>query len=539
MGRELQHSAEGTHWTKKNHKYIRKEGNRYIYDESNKSNTYRNGGKDSFGTKRAPQAYGKLIDSWTNSKGQKISMRSPYATAQTYSKEHKEANRDQRNQEGLKTSKASKEQISARQYKTEQGIRERSQAERRQNASNGLGARNQEFAKSATRLQNTKRLYKQTGGKAPNEYKVGGMTLKRATPAIPDTAVEKAKAITQQRNKAANGNGARNQEYAKNSTLQRKRTSALNRQGNWRSPNGYEYAKRENDWTSGSPGTISAKRKLAMYQQGSSPFANSSDRINTLGSADRAKRENAYRPHFGKLDSTPHEDRDYSKSVKADRGKTFVNNLKEKFGPMNEKKDQLVKKAKDFFHKIEAKYSEKRYLDKMYDERSGRPKSYTTQHQYKDYSKTYRKGDDPDSLLGPTTGNAGASNLRKGVEAGRKRAGVKNSPGVQGLENNLRNRGYETSHGPSDEIDKNNDTRKGSYRDGAIDINDYSRGWNDLITSDSKQKNEEYRQRIDRSRSRATGSKNELERGTSVGRKRVKNKASRNKSRNYAAKNNR
>ena len=27
----LYHSAEGTHWTKKNHKYIRKEGNRYIY----------------------------------------------------------------------------------------------------------------------------------------------------------------------------------------------------------------------------------------------------------------------------------------------------------------------------------------------------------------------------------------------------------------------------------------------------------------------------------------------------------------------------
>lgn len=26
------HSAKGSHWTKKNHKYIRKEGNRYIYD---------------------------------------------------------------------------------------------------------------------------------------------------------------------------------------------------------------------------------------------------------------------------------------------------------------------------------------------------------------------------------------------------------------------------------------------------------------------------------------------------------------------------
>ena len=33
MGRNLYHSAEGSHWTKKNHKYIRKEGNRYIYPE--------------------------------------------------------------------------------------------------------------------------------------------------------------------------------------------------------------------------------------------------------------------------------------------------------------------------------------------------------------------------------------------------------------------------------------------------------------------------------------------------------------------------
>lgn len=30
----IQHSAEGTTWSKKNHKYIRKEGNRYIYEDS-------------------------------------------------------------------------------------------------------------------------------------------------------------------------------------------------------------------------------------------------------------------------------------------------------------------------------------------------------------------------------------------------------------------------------------------------------------------------------------------------------------------------
>lgn len=33
MDRSLQHSAKGSTWTKKNHKYLRKEGNRYIYPE--------------------------------------------------------------------------------------------------------------------------------------------------------------------------------------------------------------------------------------------------------------------------------------------------------------------------------------------------------------------------------------------------------------------------------------------------------------------------------------------------------------------------
>lgn len=33
MSDQLQHSAKGTTWSKKNHKYLRKEGNKYIYDE--------------------------------------------------------------------------------------------------------------------------------------------------------------------------------------------------------------------------------------------------------------------------------------------------------------------------------------------------------------------------------------------------------------------------------------------------------------------------------------------------------------------------
>ena len=42
---EIKHSAKGTHWTKEDHKYIRKEGDRYIYKES---------------TNKGPINYGKL-----------------------------------------------------------------------------------------------------------------------------------------------------------------------------------------------------------------------------------------------------------------------------------------------------------------------------------------------------------------------------------------------------------------------------------------------------------------------------------------------
>ena len=42
MTNNIEHSALGSHWTKKNHKYIRKEGNRYIYPEDlKKSSGYR------------------------------------------------------------------------------------------------------------------------------------------------------------------------------------------------------------------------------------------------------------------------------------------------------------------------------------------------------------------------------------------------------------------------------------------------------------------------------------------------------------------
>lgn len=43
---EFRHSAEGTHWTKRNHKYIRKEGNRYIYPEDLQTGSGRREGID-------------------------------------------------------------------------------------------------------------------------------------------------------------------------------------------------------------------------------------------------------------------------------------------------------------------------------------------------------------------------------------------------------------------------------------------------------------------------------------------------------------
>ena len=45
MERNIRHSAEGSHWTKKNHRYIRKEGNRYIYPEDLQREQRKSGGK--------------------------------------------------------------------------------------------------------------------------------------------------------------------------------------------------------------------------------------------------------------------------------------------------------------------------------------------------------------------------------------------------------------------------------------------------------------------------------------------------------------
>ena len=39
MSDQLQHSAKGTHWSKKDHKYLRKEGNKYIYAEDASNGT--------------------------------------------------------------------------------------------------------------------------------------------------------------------------------------------------------------------------------------------------------------------------------------------------------------------------------------------------------------------------------------------------------------------------------------------------------------------------------------------------------------------
>ena len=433
MRRDLIHSAEGTHWTKKNHKYIRKEGNRYIYADD------------------------------------------------------------------LKTGRASREQIGARQYKTEQGIRERSQAQRRQDASNGVGARNQEFAKAQSSLQRTKQLYKSTGGKVPMEYKVGGMTLKRASTPIPDTAVEKAKAITQQRNRAANGNGARNQQYAKAQNARQ----AVNRQGS--NTKGYNYAKKENDWRQYQPGTISAKRKRAMYLQG---IGNGVWR--DPQTADQAKNLNEFRSNFmgAKV-------QDYSRSVKANKGKEFVNKLKANLGEISAKKDRLAKKAKDFFHKIGAKYEEARYLKPQYDENSGRPKSHSK------YERI--TNDDSNAKLGSTTGNFGGGNLRVGVEAGRRRAGIKKSGNVQGLENNLRNKGYNASTDANWE--NNMDNFHGSY--GKKDLYRLDgTSYNDWHATRQKHDNEAVRQNLDRHNSRINDRPDELTRGTKAGRQRVnRNKA--------------
>ena len=67
----LTHSAEGTTWSKKNHKYIRKEGNRYIYEDSvTKTKTARDilGDKGITRAEKRPHNAGERYYSYANSR---------------------------------------------------------------------------------------------------------------------------------------------------------------------------------------------------------------------------------------------------------------------------------------------------------------------------------------------------------------------------------------------------------------------------------------------------------------------------------------
>lgn len=395
----IYHSAEGSTWTKKNHKYIRKEGNRYIY----------------------PSDLKKISQQHAN----------------------------------------------------------------RQNAKNG-------------KLINPTATYRDENGNVALRLHMKGAY---STPNQADyKQYSKEMSNQAKRKRAAGGNGARNQQYAKSQNARQ----AVNRQGS--NTKGYNYAKNENDWRQYQPGTISAKRKRAMYLQGTGNGI-----WRDPQTADQAKNLNEFRSNFfgAKV-------QDYSRSVKANKGKEFVNKLKVNLGEISAKKDQLAKKAKDFFHRLSAKYDEKRYLSKMYDENSGRPKSYNKYEGLREASGT----------LGSTTGNAGGGNLRVGVEAGRRRAGIKKSGNVSGLENNLRNKGYNASTDAN--WDNSMDNFHGSYnKRGTRKLDGTS--YNDLHASRQKHDNEAIRQNRDRVRTAGGSlSPDELKRGTKAGQQRVNRKKASN-----------
>lgn len=152
----------------------------------------------------------------------------------------------------------------------------------------------------------------------------------------------------------------------------------------------------------------------------------------------------------------------------------------------------------------------------MYDENSGRPKSYNKYEGLREASGT----------LGSTTGNAGGGNLRVGVEAGRRRAGIKKSGNVSGLENNLRNKGYNASTDAN--WDNSMDNFHGSYnKRGTRKLDGTS--YNDLHASRQKHDNEAIRQNRDRVRTAGGSlSPDELKRGTKAGQQRVNRKKASN-----------
>lgn len=231
MERNLSHSAEGSTWSKKNHKYIRKEGNRYIYPED-----VQKGSRTKALNSQGSVNYKQLGQQRANREAAKNGVKELYRMDDgSYVREHGKSDREFAKVNGQYV-------VNQRRQKTGAG-------------SPTQQAHNQEHAKRMTDLQATKRAYQESGGKSLTKYDVypngaynadRKKTTIRVKPNAPgsDTPIERAKYVTNERRRRAaagstprqnaryddrgfrrptNDTGYRSQEDAKNATLERRR----------------------------------------------------------------------------------------------------------------------------------------------------------------------------------------------------------------------------------------------------------------------------------------------------------------------------
>lgn len=272
----IQHSAEGSHWTKKNHKYIRKEGNRYIYPSDLKKISQQH-------ANRQNAKNGKLIN--------------PTAT-------YRDENGNVALRLHTKGAYSTPNQADYKQYSKEMANEKKRKAAA---GSPNEYVRNQEHAKKMTNIMNSPAIhpkYKDGIGPSPMSKQRGKLALRKQGSNSNYKELSQQHAQEQNRKNAANGgptkhtvlyydhkSGAFNednytsdQEWAKNRTAkgsarsswtkdqlnQKKRSKALNSQGSVNRQQEAKDFKEYQDWEKSDQKKrdTSAKRQKALNNQG-------------------------------------------------------------------------------------------------------------------------------------------------------------------------------------------------------------------------------------------------------------------------------
>ena len=377
----LYHSAEGTHWTKKNHKYIRKEGNRYIYP----SDLKKMGGK-----KLTAQ---QIANRKAAANGAKELYR---MNDGSYIREHGRSD-----QEFAKDDARYKnnQRRAAREQATE--VRELARMEKAENRQKAVSRQaspnykqlsqqhaNREAAKNGKIVNPTYTLRDEKGNKVARLKSNDKVMATPGQEYAKWQASQKKQAINEEkRRKALNNQGSTrnytpksghqlNSTDAKRWGLQekpltnarlrnKKRRDALNNQGSGKGSQ--QYAKEQDNWNQIEPGTTRAKRKLATYRQGNSRFADDNKYTKKHVTKEMAQRTDDFDKSTGARkysESATEKNKEVlsSKSAKKlkDKGYFTVKNGETVFVPSDEITMKKVSKGRQLINKIKSKFSKKK-----------------------------------------------------------------------------------------------------------------------------------------------------------------------------------